>query len=48
MDIISQAENARFIQITGIGVENIDLEAANQMGLPVCNTPGGNATAISE
>ncbi|NEU31813.1 3-phosphoglycerate dehydrogenase [bacterium LRH843] len=47
-DIISKAEKARFIQKTGIGVDNIDIEAANQFNLPVCNTPGANATGVAE
>lgn len=47
-DILSQAHRARFVQKTGIGVDNIDLEEAARLGLPVCNTPGGNSTGVAE
>lgn len=47
-DILSQAKNARFIQKLGIGFDNIDIKAANQLGLPVCNTPGANAAGVAE
>ncbi|WP_165842216.1 2-hydroxyacid dehydrogenase [Paenibacillus xerothermodurans] len=46
--ICAKAEKARYIQKTGIGVDNIDLEAAGKYGLPVSNTPGGNATGVAE
>jgi glyoxylate reductase len=46
--LLSRAKKARFIQKTGIGVDNIDLEAANRLQLPVSNTPGGNATGVAE
>jgi phosphoglycerate dehydrogenase-like enzyme len=46
--LLSKAQKTRYIQKTGIGVDNIDLEAANQLGLPVANTPGGNATGVAE
>lgn len=47
-DMISQAVNARLIQKTGIGVDNIDLEAAATHQIPVANTPGANAIAVAE
>lgn len=46
--ILSGARNARFIQKTGVGVDNIDIEAATQFHLPVSNTPGGNSTGVAE
>jgi glyoxylate reductase len=46
--LLSRAKKARLIQKTGIGVDNIDLEAANRLRLPVSNTPGGNATGVAE
>jgi glyoxylate reductase len=47
-DTISLASNAKLIQKTGIGVDNIDTDSASKLGLPVCNTPGANATGVSE
>ncbi len=45
---INQAENLKFIQKTGVGIDNIDVEAANRKGVPVANTPGMNATGVAE
>jgi glyoxylate reductase len=47
-DILRQATKAKLIQKTGIGVDNIDLEAATRLQLPVSNTPGGNSTGVAE
>ncbi|GAB7387024.1 2-hydroxyacid dehydrogenase [Bacillaceae bacterium] len=46
--IIAKAKKAKLIQKTGIGVDNIDIEAAARHGLPVANTPGGNTTGVAE
>ena len=32
----------------GVGVDNIELEAATRKGIAVMNTPGGNAVAVAE
>ncbi|MFC0272084.1 2-hydroxyacid dehydrogenase [Metabacillus herbersteinensis] len=47
-EIFSQAKNLKLIQKTGIGVDNIDLDAARRFSLPVANTPGANATGVAE
>lgn len=47
-EILSKAKSARYIQKTGIGVDNIDLRAASALGFPVANTPGGNASGVAE
>jgi lactate dehydrogenase-like 2-hydroxyacid dehydrogenase len=47
-EILARAKKAKLIQKTGIGVDNIDLEAAKKYGLPVANTPGANATGVAE
>lgn len=47
-NILKNAKKARYVQKTGIGVDNIDLKAAKSLGLPVANTPGANATGVSE
>jgi len=38
----------RFIARAGVGVDNIDLEAASRRGIVVMNTPGGNTTSTAE
>lgn len=38
-EVISSMRNARVIVRYGIGVDNIDLEAAAERGIPVCNIP---------
>jgi len=32
----------------GIGVDNVDIEAATKKGVMVMNTPGGNAVSVAE
>jgi D-3-phosphoglycerate dehydrogenase len=38
-EVIAAMKNARVIARYGIGVDNIDLEAAARAGIPVCNVP---------
>lgn len=38
-DVIAAMDRARVIVRYGIGVDNVDLEAARQRGIPVCNVP---------
>lgn len=47
-ELIRRAPNLKIIQKTGIGVDNIDRVTASELDIPVCNTPGGNAVAVSE
>jgi len=47
-EIILKAKRLRMIQRAGVGVDNIDLKTAYELGIPVCNTPGGNSTAVAE
>jgi phosphoglycerate dehydrogenase-like enzyme len=46
--MIAAAPNLKLIQKIGVGVNTIDLEAAKQRGIPVCNLPGTNARAVAE
>jgi len=46
--IMQKAVRTRMIQKNGIGVDNIELQAAADLKIPVCNTPGGNAGSVSE
>lgn len=42
------AGKVKFIQKYGAGLDNIDLEAAGKLGIPVANVPGGNSAAVAE
>ena len=46
--MIAAAPRLKLIQKIGAGVNTIDLAAAKQRGIPVCNLPGTNARAVAE
>ncbi len=46
--LLSHAKKLRVIGRAGVGVDNIDLEAATHQGIAVMNTPGANAVAVAE
>ena len=46
--LLEGARQLRVIGRAGVGVDNIDLEAATRKGIVVMNTPGGNATSVAE
>lgn len=47
-DIIEAADSLKVIGRAGIGVDNIDLDAATKKGIVVMNTPSGNAVTTAE
>ncbi|HLY92485.1 MAG TPA: NAD(P)-dependent oxidoreductase, partial [Candidatus Angelobacter sp.] len=47
-DVLRAANKLRVIGRAGVGVDNIDLEAATKTGIAVMNTPGANAVAVAE
>ncbi len=47
-EIIEAAKNLKVIGRAGVGVDNVDLEAATKRGIIVMNTPEGNTTATAE
>src|SRR5215471_12729161 len=47
-DILRRATHLRVIGRAGVGVDNIDLDAATKAGIAVMNTPGANAVAVAE
>ena len=46
--MLEQAPKLRVIGRAGVGVDNVDLDAATQAGVLVMNTPGGNAISVAE
>ena len=46
--LMEKAPKLRVIGRAGVGVDNVDLEAATKRGIVVMNTPGGNAVAVAE
>jgi D-3-phosphoglycerate dehydrogenase len=46
--LLSSAPKLRVIGRAGVGVDNIDAEAATRRGIVVMNTPGANAIAVAE
>ena len=46
--LIEQAQKLRVIGRAGVGVDNVDAEAATRKGIVVMNTPGANAIAVAE
>lgn len=47
-EIIESADNLKVIARAGIGVDNVDLNAATKKGIVVMNTPSGNAVTTAE
>jgi len=47
-EVLAQAPKLRVIGRAGVGVDNVDLEAATAAGVLVMNTPGGNAISVAE
>jgi len=46
--LLEGAERLRVIGRAGVGVDNVDLDAATRKGVVVMNTPGGNAVSVAE
>jgi D-3-phosphoglycerate dehydrogenase len=46
--VLDKAPRLRVIGRAGVGVDNVDLDAATAAGVLVMNTPGGNAISVAE
>lgn len=46
--VIEAAPKLRVVGRAGVGVDNVDVEAATQHGVVVMNTPGGNTVSTAE
>ena len=47
-NVIEAAKQLRVVGRAGVGVDNVDVEAATQHGIVVMNTPGGNTVTTAE
>jgi D-3-phosphoglycerate dehydrogenase len=47
-EVLAKAPCLRAIGRAGVGVDNVDLDAATEAGVLVMNTPGGNAVSVAE
>ncbi|MBS1856699.1 MAG: phosphoglycerate dehydrogenase [Acidobacteria bacterium] len=47
-EVLEKAPKLRVIGRAGVGVDNVDLDAATRAGVLVMNTPGGNAISVAE
>src|SRR5271168_354241 len=46
--VIDAAKHLRAVGRAGVGVDNVDVDAATQRGIVVMNTPGGNTISTAE
>ena len=46
--VLEEAPGLNVISRNGVGIDNIDLEAARRLGIAVCTTPGANARGVAE
>ncbi len=46
--VIERADRLRVIGRAGVGIDNVNLDAATRRGIIVMNTPGGNTVATAE
>ena len=47
-EVLAEAKNLKVVGRAGVGVDNVDVEAATQHGVVVMNTPAGNTIATAE
>ena len=47
-ELLSKASKLRFVGRAGVGLDNVDLEAANARSITVMNTPQGNLVTTAE
>lgn len=47
-DVIEAAQHLKVIVRTGVGYDNVDLDAAARRDVLVCNTPGANRQSVAE
>ena len=46
--LLEKAPKLRVVGRAGVGVDNVDMDAATRRGILVMNTPGGNSISVAE
>ncbi|WP_324668093.1 2-hydroxyacid dehydrogenase [Geochorda subterranea] len=46
--MLAAAPKLRFLQVAGVGVDHVDLDAARRLGITVANVAGANAVSVAE
>jgi len=46
--VLASAKSLKVVSRVGIGYDSVDVEAATEFGIPVCNTPAANKRAVAE
>ena len=46
--VLESCPTLKVVQVHGIGVDNVDTDAASERGIMVLNLPGSNSTAVAE
>ncbi len=47
-DLLRRGERLKVVGRAGVGVDNIDLRTATELGIAVINAPGGNTVSVAE
>lgn len=47
-ELLNRAANLRVVGRAGVGVDNIDIARATELGIAVINAPGGNTVSVAE
>lgn len=47
-EVLDEAENLKIIAKHGAGLDNVDIDAATERDIVVCNTPGANSRSVAE
>lgn len=47
-EVLSRSHSLQLVGKIGTGIDNVDLEAARELGIPVTYTPGYNALSVAE
>jgi D-3-phosphoglycerate dehydrogenase / 2-oxoglutarate reductase len=47
-EMLEKAPDLKVVGRAGVGIDNVDVEAATRRGVLVMNTPGGNAVSVAE
>jgi D-3-phosphoglycerate dehydrogenase len=46
-EVLSVAQNLKVVAKHGVGIDNIDVPAATELGIAVCNTPQANSEGVA-